>query len=95
MSELTRCNYCTLRGLRARAKRDKKKVILRASCHGGINVRYMEQISWILDCGGDLAGYRKRYTERADEIFAADVAELEQHRNQLPYPCNQKGTQEL
>ncbi len=39
MSELTSCNYCTLRDIRARAKRDGKKVRVKHNAlHGGVDI---------------------------------------------------------
>jgi len=36
-----------------------------------------EQRQWVAECGGDLKGYRRRYGHnRAQEIYAADIAEL-------------------
>jgi len=37
MSELTRCNYCSLRIIRKEAKEKKLKVTLLAGWHGGID----------------------------------------------------------
>jgi len=38
MSELTICNYCTLRGIRAEAERRGKVVTLRRGWRGGTDV---------------------------------------------------------
>ena len=38
MSELTPCNYCSLKRIRERAKRDKLKVSLRQGWRNGIDV---------------------------------------------------------
>ena len=39
VSELTQCNYCTLRGIKRDAKREGKRVLLRSSTFmGGTNV---------------------------------------------------------
>lgn len=38
MSELTICNFCLLESLKDRAKNEEKKIILRGSFMGGIDV---------------------------------------------------------
>jgi hypothetical protein len=50
--------------------------------------RYRDQLTWMLECGGDLKGYREKYSEKdgdgADAIYQADLAELRRRREQLP-----------
>jgi len=38
MSELTRCNYCSLQTIRKEAKKKKLKVTILAGWHGGMDV---------------------------------------------------------
>ncbi len=41
MSDLTQCNYCSLKGIRRRAKKDGNKVHTKRNsvwCNGGVNI---------------------------------------------------------
>ncbi len=51
MSELTPCNYCTFRDIRARAKRDGKKAKTKLNAKdGGIDVLVdNEKVCWFME----------------------------------------------
>ena len=38
MSELTKCNFCTMNWLKARAEREQLRVLTRAGWRGGVDV---------------------------------------------------------
>ena len=51
MSEYTICNYCTLKGIKARAKKDKKKVKVVANRkYGGLDVIVDGKVvAWLME----------------------------------------------
>lgn len=62
MSELTSCNYCNLKRIKDRAKKDGLEVtLLKDRKYGGINV-YVHPSTVVIDCmpGGE-NGEREKY----------------------------------
>jgi len=50
MSELTSCNYCTLQGIKSRAKENGEKVKVVPSRHGGVDVKVNDrQVAWFME----------------------------------------------
>ena len=70
MSELTRCNYCVLQSIKAHAKQEGKKVMLKSSAFkGGIDV-------FVLPLGVDLPHDTGMGSDARDEYFRAWLMEV-------------------
>jgi hypothetical protein len=56
VSELTICNYCSLKDMRRRAKEEGKKVVVKPAQQGGFDVfKDGERISWMKEISNKCA----------------------------------------